>query len=332
MKKEEYPVEQSFKVMKTNSTDIAYNLSLEEYLFEHEKTGTYLLLWKNQQSIIVGKYQNVYEEVNIPAIEQAQIPVVRRNTGGGTVFHDLGNLNYSYITDYDPGSFAGYDRFIGPLIKTLNRLGVPAEKKKHSDIVVCGKKISGSAQTVKKGRILHHGTLLFDADLLGLRKFLQPTDGHIESKAVKSVRSSVTNIKDYFTDKGMTLQRLEDELTEGLAEGARIEELALEKAAEEAVKKAAEEKYSSWDWNFGKSPDFTFCKESRESKYPVRVQLLIRKGYIAECQIRLKSSEEEKAELIEERLQNLPYRYEVLKQVLKLLAGSESEKLLYYLF
>lgn len=325
-------MEQRFKVMKTDSNDITYNLALEEYLFEHEKAGTCLILWKNQQSIVIGKYQNVYEEVNIPAIEQEQIPVVRRNTGGGTVFHDLGNLNYSYITDYDPDSFAGYDRFLAPLIKTLNKLGVPAEKKNHSDIVVCGKKISGSAQTVKKGRILHHGTLLFDADLSGLRKFLQPTGGHIESKAIKSVRSRVTNIKGYFTDKSMTLQRLEDYLTEGLTESQRIEELTLEKVEEEKIKRAAEKKYSSWDWNFGKSPDFTFYKESREPEYPVVVQLLICKGHIVKCHIRLKDSEKEKVGLIEERLKNLPYRYEVLQQALKPLAGSESEKLLYYLF
>lgn len=325
-------MEQSFKMLKTDSTDIAYNLALEEYLFEHEKTGTCLLLWKNQRSIVIGKYQNAYEEVNLPAVEQEQIPVVRRTTGGGTVFHDLGNLNYSYITDYEAESFAGYDRFITPLIKTLNKLGVPAEKKKHSDIAVCGKKISGSAQTVRKGRILHHGTLLFDADLSGLRRFLQPTDGHIESKAVKSVRSSVTNIKDYFRDKSMTLERLEDYLAEGLAEAAKTEALILDKKAEEAVKKAAEEKYSSWDWNFGKSPDFTFRKESGEEGDPVQVQMRIRKGHIAECHIRLKSTEEERAEFLEEQLQNLPYRYEVLKQVLKPLAGSDSEKLLYYLF
>lgn len=319
-------MEEILNIVKTDSVDAAYNLALEEYLLEHERTGAYLLLWKNQQCIVVGKYQNAYEEVNLPAVEKQKVPVVRRSTGGGTVFHDLGNLNYSYITDYEPGTFSGYDAFITPLIKTLNRLGVPAEKRKHSDVVVCGKKISGSAQTIKKGRILHHGTLLFDADLTGLRTLLQPTEGRIESKAVKSVRSSVTNIKEYFTDKNMTLEKLEAHLTEGLAEGRMIKRMTLEKTVQEAVLKTAEEKYSSWDWNFGKSPDFTFYKESKATDYPIRVNLAVTKGRVAECSIRLGAGETEKEGILAQKIKGLPYSCAALESALRPLAGEHTKK------
>ena len=154
-----------------NTSDVYTNLAIEEYVFHHFTDDNYLLLWKNEGSIVIGKHQNVFEKVNIKAIESSSVKVARRNTGSGAVFHDKGNLNYSLITDYDSEIFSGYDEFLNPMIKALNHLGVPAHKRRSSDIAIEDKKISGSAQTVKNNRILHHGTLLFDADLSHFMSF-----------------------------------------------------------------------------------------------------------------------------------------------------------------
>ena len=156
------------KYMKVTGTDIYYNLALEEYMFNKSSEESVLLLWKNDTSIVLGKYQNVYEEINIKEVSRKHISVARRNTGGGTVFHDRGNLNYSFITSCSSGMFSEYDEFIFPVLQALNGLGVPAQKRNNSDIAIGTSKISGSAQAVKSHRILHHGTLLFDADMEGL--------------------------------------------------------------------------------------------------------------------------------------------------------------------
>ena len=148
--------------------DPYYNLALEEYMMANYTKGTYLLLWINEDSIVMGKYQNAYEELNLKAIEEDGIPVVRRISGGGTVFHDKGNLNYSFITDADREK-GGYEEFLHPIIKSLNRLGIHAQKRNVCDIVIGDKKISGSAKCSRKGRVLQHGTLLFDSDLKKLR-------------------------------------------------------------------------------------------------------------------------------------------------------------------
>ena len=203
------------KYMKVTGTDIYYNLALEEYMFNKSSEESVLLLWKNDTSIVLGKYQNVYEEINIKEVSRKHISVARRNTGGGTVFHDRGNLNYSFITSCSSGMFSDYDEFIFPVIKALNGLGVPAQKRNNSDIAIGTSKISGSAQAVKSHRILHHGTLLFDADMEGLHLLLKPSDGRFTSKAVKSVRSDVTNISDHLRDK-MTIDEFEEYLLENI--------------------------------------------------------------------------------------------------------------------
>lgn len=269
------------KYIDSISNDIYFNLALEEYVFHNFKDDTYFLLWDNDNSIVLGKYQNVFEEINIKAVEKMDIKVARRNSGGGTVFHDKGNLNYSIITDYDKNSFIDYDIFINPVITALNSLGIHAEKRRTSDIVIEGKKISGSAQSCKNDRILHHGTLLFNADLSMLENLLKTTDGKIESKSVKSVRSSVTNIKEHIDDN-ITLDDFKTLLLNSLfPNGVQKVFLTEDQIAE--VNNLVKNKYSQWQWNYGNSPEFSYEKESELLDMVINIKLHVKKGIIETC-------------------------------------------------
>lgn len=277
------------KVVDNTNEDVYYNLALEEYLFKNFTESEYLLLWKNTNSIVLGKHQNVFEEINLKAVEESGIPVARRNTGGGTVFHDEQNLNYSFITNCQGDAFADYDQFLTPVIKALNEMGVPAGKRRTSDIAIGDHKISGSAQTVKKGRILHHGTLLYNSDLTLLKNLLKTTEGKITSKSVKSVRSDVTNIKKHIKDQSMTIEAFKDKLLETLFPDG-IEKVSITPADIQSIQALVDEKYSQWQWNYGNSPKFSFEKESvitnkagLEKKMGIKLEIV--KGKIAKCEV-----------------------------------------------
>ena len=149
--------------METGSTDPTYNLAFEEYVLTHRREGEYLLLWQNDNTIVVGRNQNTAQEIDPAFVEQHHIRVVRRGTGGGAVYHDMGNLNYSFITDVGDAERLTMERFTRPIVAALQGLGLRAEASGRNDILVEGRKVSGTAQRLVNGRILHHGTLLFDS-------------------------------------------------------------------------------------------------------------------------------------------------------------------------
>lgn len=270
------------RYIENGSEDVYFNLALEDYLLQNFREGTYLLLWRNDRSIVLGKYQNVYEEVNLRAVEDAGIKVARRNSGGGTVYHDLGNLNYSILTDYDPNGSISYDLFLEPMISALRSMGIPAEKRGASDIAIRGMKISGSAQTLKKGRVLHHGTLLFDADLSSLHDLLKTTAGTITSRAVKSVRSPVTNIRAHLEGTDLDFKDFRDRLLENLQSTGMDRTVLTEEQLSE-IRRISEEKYSTWEWNFGRSPSFDFEKAETVFGGNLRVRLRVEDGIIISC-------------------------------------------------
>ncbi len=298
------------KYISTESKDPYYNLALEEYVLLNFKEEDYLLLWNSEKSIVVGKYQNVFEEVNLKEVKRQDIPVLRRISGGGTVYHDQNNLNYSMIMDYDRKKFNGYDPFLEPVIHALNEMGISAAKRRTCDIGIGDSKISGSAQTIKKDRILHHGTLLFDSDLGHLQELLKPTTGKIESKAVKSFPSPVTNIKDHLTNKEMTLDEFKGKLLEKLfPEGLR--ERVLTEDDLRHVRELANEKYRKWNWNYGGSPKFSFYKEGKIAEFPISVRLDVKDGLMTGCEIKGLYSTENLLDLIGVR-----YDYTEIKKVL----------------
>lgn len=184
--------------VKSNSTKPQFNLALEEYVFEHlDEYGEIFMLWQNEPSIIVGKHQNTIEEINTKYVKENNINVVRRLSGGGAVYHDLGNLNYTIISKDEGSKGFDFKTFSQPVIDVLADLGIRAEFTGRNDIVIGDQKFCGNAQYMKKGKVLHHGAILFDTELDVLGKSLKVSKDKIASKGVKSVRSRVTNIKDH---------------------------------------------------------------------------------------------------------------------------------------
>jgi len=268
----------------SGSHDPYYNLALEEYVLLNFKDDDYLLLYNSDKSIVVGKYQNVFEEVNLLEVERQKIPILRRISGGGTVYHDRNNLNYSMIMEYSRTRLSGYDTFLLPMIQALNNLGIMASKRRTCDIAIGDFKISGSAQTIKKDRILHHGTLLFDSDLEHLHELLKTTDGIIKSNAVKSYRSNVTNIKNHLSQKSMSLDAFKELLLkEFFPEGIRQRVLQDDDLMN--IRKLADGKYRKWTWNYGASPKFTFRKEGVIRNSHFSVFLDVREGIVTRCEL-----------------------------------------------
>ena len=262
----------------THCTDPCFNLSFEEYLLENKREGDILMLWQNANTVVVGLNQNTAQEINSAFVQEHGITVVRRSTGGGAVYHDMGNLNYSFITDLADAENMSIARFSKPVCDALAELGVNAEVSGRNDILVNGKKVSGVAQRIYKGRILHHGTLLFKTDPAMLSGALNVDPTKFSSKSSKSVRTRVGNIKDYLSDdmsmaEFWTLLRVKLCGDDACACTLTDDELA-------EVSRNAEEKYRSWDWNYGRSPSFNYCNSSRFPGGLMEVKLMVETGVI----------------------------------------------------
>ncbi len=264
--------------LETGSTDPCYNLALEEYVLEHRRQGDWLLLWQNANTVVIGLNQNAAEEVNASFAAAHGVTVVRRMTGGGAVYHDLGNLNYSFIGDAGDSRALSIRRFAEPVCRALAAMGVEAELSGRNDILVAGKKVSGAAQRITGGRILHHGTLLFDSDPAMITGVLHADPAKFSSKSAKSVRSRVGNIRDSLpagADLAQFRQRLLQELTR---DGLIPETLGDAELA--AVRKLADEKYRSWDWTYGRSPNYEYRNRGRFPGGSLEVRMDIRHGLI----------------------------------------------------
>ncbi len=269
--------------LETGSTDPAYNLAFEEYVLAHRKEGDWLILWQNANAVIIGRNQNALEEINRDFVDAHGISVVRRNTGGGAVYHDLGNLNYSFITDAGDVENRSAALFTRPVVAALRGLGLDAESSGRNDILVSGQKVSGTAQHLLGGRILHHGTLLFDSDPSMIAGALNPDPTKFQSKSVKSVRSRVGNIRAALP-RDMTLQAFWDYLKTALALGG-ITPTQLCDGELQQVLALKEEKYDTWQWNFGRSPKCEMVNKKRFAGGLLELHLSVEAGYIRQIHI-----------------------------------------------
>ena len=268
------------KYIDWKETDPQINLAFEEYVFNQmDQDQSYFLLWQNDNAVIVGKHQNTIEEINQEYIRENDIKVVRRLSGGGAVYHDLGNLNFTFIVNDRGREQFDFQTFTRPLVEALKTLGVNAEFNSRNDIAIDGKKFSGNSQYAKRGRILHHGTILFNSNLATIQSALKVKKDKIESKGIKSVKSRVANITDYL-DETYTMEDFKAALLKAMFANDNLEKITLSNEEIQAIERLKTEKYATWDWNYGKSPQYNLRKERKCDFGLITVLLQVEKGEI----------------------------------------------------
>ena len=268
-----------------NSTDPYFNLALEEYFMKQKDLkDDVLILWQNEPTIVVGKNQNTFDELNLDYVDENNIKVVRRMSGGGAVYHDFGNLNYTIIKNDGRLFKNDFSFFALPVISCLKKLGVTAVFDGRNDILIEGKKFSGNAQYFFKNQILHHGTLLFSSDLTVLAQALQVKKDKFESKGIKSVKSRVANISDYLSAP-LSLAEFRKALTISMfGENEQcIQNYQLSAEDVSSVMQSRNSKYRTWEWNFGYSPPMSYQKEIRFAAGSIVLLMNIKDGRIDRC-------------------------------------------------
>jgi lipoate-protein ligase A len=259
------------------SHDPAFNLACEEYALKELKLEL-LMLWRNSPAIIIGKNQNALAEVDLDYTAAHSIPVIRRLSGGGAVFHDLGNINYTIINRLREDDFSNYARFTAPLRDFLKHKGLQAELNGRNDLVIDDMKFSGNAQTVSGEWILSHGCLLFSADLSRMAGALRPRPAKIKSHGVESIRSRVTNLADHLPS-ALSADGFFSELADWFAQScAGTFELCTRDL--ERIEQLRAEKYLAWEWNIGASPDYSYYREKRFDSGTVELGLEVQDGMI----------------------------------------------------
>lgn len=268
------------KYLKNPSTNPYFNLALDEYAMKHiDCDEDFFFLWQNAPSVIIGKNQNAAQEVNQKFIDENNIKVARRVSGGGAVYHDLNNLNFTFIVNVDDPGKADFKKFVQPVIDALKTMGVEATASGRNDILIDGMKISGNAQRMANGKLMHHGTLMFDVNVDDLQNALNVDPTKIQSKGMKSVRSRVTNIKDHLP-AGTTLQDFWDKLQFFLSNGGQDDEIILTDADIAKVEYEAMSRFGTWDWIYGTSPEFNLKNSKRFSGGKVEVVCNVEAGKI----------------------------------------------------
>jgi len=261
------------------NTDPYFNLAAEEYFLKNFQED-FFMLWRSQPSVVVGKHQNALAEINHEFVRENQIPVARRLSGGGTVFHDPGNVNFTFIRSVANISEVNFKVFTVPVVEALKKLGVDAYTTGRNDLVIDGKKISGNAEHVHRNRVLHHGTLLFDSRLEALKGALKVDLSKFEDKAVQSNRSEVTNIAHYLPNP-ISVEEFTDLIFAEISQN--YQEFQFYKLTAEdikAIQKLSIEKYQTWDWIFGYSPRYRFNNKNENDE--IHISLLVEKGLLVE--------------------------------------------------
>jgi len=302
--------------VKHSNIDPYKNHAIEEFLMNKFNEGCFML-WKNEKCILIGRNQNAYSEINMAYVKEHNISIVRRITGGGAVFNDEGNFNFTFISCHTGGDFANFKKFTAPIISALKKLGIQVELSGRNDLTVEGKKISGNAQCKYRNKILHHGTLLFSSNRSDMASALRVKDMKLNSRGIKSVKSRVVNISDslkYPMDIEEFREYLFNEVLRN-TENTKTYHITEEDLLE--IDRISEEKYATWQWNFGNNPHFNMEKEKRFSGGIVQVLLDINKGKVQDIRIYGDFFSEKDVAQVEDALKGLNYDYKVLYEALK---------------
>ncbi len=259
-------------------TDPAFNLAAEEYLLKNTNEDCFML-WRNHNTIVVGRNQNTLSEINHEFVHKHNIKVARRITGGGAVYHDLGNINFTFIKVGEHAKKIDFSSYTRPILEYLNQRSVPARLDGRNDLSVDGLKISGNAQHIHKNRVLHHGTLLFDVNLEMLATVLLADPEKYRDKAVQSIRSRVTNIRKYLVAHP-TVEQFMDDLGQHML---NAHDALLSQFSDDDLKQIndlAQKRYRQWDWNFGDSPAYDFSRSIRTPGGTIDIRMKVKDGTI----------------------------------------------------
>lgn len=268
--------------------DPSYNLAVEEVLFDSldEDNNAYFLLWQNAPSVIVGRHQNTAEEVNEEYVREHNIPVVRRGTGGGAVYHDLGNLNFSFLTYLEKGEDTSFARYIKPIVEALQHIGIQAEISGRNDMTVAGKKFSGNAQRKSGHKLLQHGTIMINLDVSHLTDILTGNPDKYQSKGISSHKSRVGNLIEFMshnTTEELIAEDVMKSIKNTLMSHCATENMELPAYVHTEALELADKKYRTWEWNFGKSPAYAVKFRKRFTWGALDFCADIKHGKIEKC-------------------------------------------------
>lgn len=302
--------------IRSKTNDPAFNIACEEYLLKQKEQDCFYL-YINRPSIIIGKHQNTLAEINLDYVRAKNIDVIRRLSGGGAVFHDPGNLNFTFIKKNDGDGSKGFEKYTQPILDVLNQLGVDAKFEGRNDLTIKGKKFSGNAKHFYKDKTLQHGTLLFSSKLPDLSEALKVNPLKFQDKAIKSVRNRVTNISEHL-EQDISLVAFEQQLIEhvrSLYSDSETYELTESDIA--AINQLISEKYSTWNWNFGSSPKYNFQKGFKTTGGHVEVHLDVKNGCIQNIKISGDFFNTKDIEELENLLIGTPHEYQHIRKELE---------------
>lgn len=308
------------------NTNPYFCLATEEYLLKNFDEDIFML-WQSEDTVVLGKHQNAMAEINYPFIRENNITITRRISGGGTVFHDAGNVNFSFIKNVKSPAEISFSQFTEPVREALAELGIEATTSGRNDLLIEGFKISGNAEHVFKKRVLHHGTLLFNSDLENLGQAIKVVPGKYESKAVQSNRSKVANISSFLKQE-MEIENFIAFLIDVQLKKEGNTRYVLTDSDTETIQNLATEKFETWDWKFGYSPKYSFKNELEVEGKKLAIQLFVKKGRIESCEISGDYFSQEKNSQLSFDFVGKRHFFDDVKELL----NTDSETLIYSFF
>ncbi|MGL6106739.1 lipoate--protein ligase [Romboutsia sp.] len=302
--------------VENNSTNPYFNFALEYYLMNEKDLGddTIFMFWRTNPTLMIGKFQNTIEEINQKYVEEKNINIVRRITGGGTIYTDMNGWQYSFITKKYDGTGIDFKTFTDPIIGALKNQGIEAYFNSRNDLLINDKKFSGNAQYIKDTCRLHHGSILFNTNIEEMVKSITVAEEKIISKGIKSVRERVTNVKEHL-DKDIDSVQFRDIMLESLLKKSS----GTYKLTEEdinRVNKISKEKFETWEWNYGASPKFNLTRWKRFTGGKVEFSINVNKGILEACKINGDFFGEGEIEDVENALVGCKYNKEEIDKLI----------------